>query len=109
MRAYLATLDFLNNQSSKRKELEQLFDTAPIRYREAIKYIKSLFESPTQNMVKMNKILEEQEKGINQTVIPCFQDIALQKYGICKDIFMIITFFQKNYLPLDYFPILKII
>lgn len=104
MRAYLASLDFFNRQLSKRRELEQLFDTAPIRYREAIKYIKALFESPTQNMVKMNKILEEQEKRYKSNSNTLFSGHSFTKiWEMQRYIYDYYFFFKKNYLPLDYF------
>lgn len=104
MRAYLALLNFFNRQLSKREELEQLFSTAPIRYRKAIKYIKSLFESPIQNMFKMNKILEEQEKRYESNGNTLFTGHSFTKiWEMQRYIYDYYYFFKKNYLPLDYF------
>lgn len=105
MRAYLASSDLFNRQLSKRKELEQLFGTAPIRTREAIKYIKSLFESPTQNMYKMNKILEKQEERYKFNSNTWFSGHAFIKiWEMQRYVYDYYFFFKKNYLPLDYFP-----
>lgn len=104
MRAYLASLDLRDRQLSKRRELEQLFETAPIRYRKAIKYIKSLFESPTQNLVVMNKILEEQEKRYKFNNNTWFSGHSYTKiWELQRYVYDYYFFFKKNYLPLDYF------
>ena len=52
MRVRVATITLFNRQDSKTKELEQLFNTVPIKYHSAINYLKKLFESSAKNMLK---------------------------------------------------------
>lgn len=104
MRIRLVTMTFIDRQDSKTKELEQLFDTAPIKYRNAINYLKMLFESSAKNEMKMEQQVEEQEKryeyrsnawysGHSYTHIWNLQAYAYDYY----------FFFKENYLPFDYF------
>lgn len=104
MRAYLASIEIFNRRLLMRRELEQLFDTAPIRYEGAIKYVKAIFESPTRNMVKMNKILEEQEKRYDINSNTWFSGHSFTKiWEMQRYVYDYYFFFKKNYLPLDHF------
>ena len=103
MRAYLVSLDLFNRQIPKRRELEQLFDTAPAKYKEAIKYIKSLFESPTQNMIKMTKILEAQERRYKSNNTWFSGHSFIKIWEMQSYIYDYYFFFKKNNLPLDHF------
>ena len=62
MRVRVATITLFNRQDSKTKELEQLFNTVPIKYHSAINYLKKLFESSAKNMLKMSELVEKQEE-----------------------------------------------
>lgn len=104
MRAFLASIDLFNRQPAKRKELEQLFDIAPIRYRGAIRYINSLFESLAENVVKMNKIVGEQEKRYERNSNTIYTGFSYTKiWEMQRYAYDYYFFFKKNYLPLDYF------
>lgn len=104
MRAFLASISFFNRQPSKRKELEQLFDTVPIRYRGAIGYVNSLFKSVAENIVKMDKIAEEQEKRYERNSNTIYSGFSYTKiWEMQRYAYDYYFFFKKNYLPLDYF------
>ena len=104
MRVRVATITLFNRQDSKTKELEQLFNTVPIKYHSAINYLKKLFESSAKNMLKMSELVEKQEErykynsntwysGHSYTYIWDIQAYAYDYY----------FFFKKNFLPFDYF------
>lgn len=104
MRVYLATLSLFNRQVEKGRELEQLFETAPVRYRRAIGYLKSLFESPTKNMVKMDKILKKQEERYERNSKKSFSGHSYIKiWELQRYAYDYYFFFKDNYLPYDYF------
>lgn len=104
MRVRLTKLSLIDRQDTKTKELKQLFDTAPVRYYNAINYLKVLFESSANNMLKMEQIVQRQEKryeyksnsfysGHSFTHIWDLQSYAYDYY----------FFFKGNSLPFDYF------
>ena len=68
------------------------------------KYVKAIFESPTRNMVKMNKILEEQEKRYDINSNTWFSGHSFTKiWEMQRYVYDYYFFFKKNYLPLDHF------
>lgn len=103
-RVRIATMTPFNRQDSKTRELEQLFDTVPIKYRSAINYLKTLFESSAKDMLTMEQLVEKQEtrykyrsstwhSGHSFTHIWDIQAYAYDYY----------FFFKKNCIPFDYF------
>ncbi len=62
MRARIATLSLSNRQQNKTHELEQLFSNVPIKYQDAVSYLKMIFEGPTENKLKMEALLKKQEE-----------------------------------------------
>ena len=104
VRIRLVTMTLIDTQDSKTKELEQILDTAPVKYRNAINYLKMLFESSAKNIMEMEAELRKHEKryeyrsncwyaGHSYTHIWNLRAYAYDYY----------FFFKKNYLPFDYF------
>lgn len=108
MRNRLAKLSLFDRQEKTTKEIRYLFRTAPEPYRNAIGYLQSLFNSSAEQMLKMQEILEKQEKrneygklgwesGHAFTYIWELQAYAYNYY----------YFFKDNFLPFDYFTEVK--
>lgn len=104
MRAFLALLRFYRPQDERAAELRQLFATSPVKYANALGCLRSLFESSASDMVKMEALLEKQEKryefrsrtwysGHSFINIWELQAYAYDYYFFCKD----------NFLPFDSF------
>lgn len=104
MRERLAKLTIFDRQAELTKEIEQLLDTPPAKYRNAIGFLRLLFETTAKLECQMQEILEKQEKrneygrlgwesGHAFTHIWKIQAMAYDYY----------FFFKENYLPFDYY------
>ena len=104
MRERLAKLTLFDRQKALTNEIAQLFYTTPVRYRNAVGFLKILFDSPAQQLREMQEILDKQEKrneygrrgwesGHAFTHIWSLQAIVYDYY----------FFFKENYLPYDYY------
>lgn len=63
MRARIATLSHFERQESKTLELQRAFNTSPPeKYKNAVSFLRMLFDSPAKNMQKMEEILSTHEK-----------------------------------------------
>lgn len=104
MRNRLAKITILDRQEALSNEINKLIVTVPEKYRKAIGYLKMLYESSAKNLIKMQELLDKQEKrneygkqgwesGHAFIHIWRLQSFAYDYY----------YFFKKNHLPLDYF------
>lgn len=107
MRARSATLSWHNRQQSKTqelKELKQLFSNVPVKYRDAVTYLKMLFEAPTKNKLKMEELLKKQEtkyQSGNQTLY--FEHSYTNIWDLQAYAYDYYFYFKMNCLPMDYF------
>lgn len=63
MRARIATLSYFERQENKTLELQRAFNTSPPeRYKNAVSFLRMLFDSPAKNMQKMEDILSKHER-----------------------------------------------
>ena len=104
MRYRLSLLTLFDRQQTLTKELDQLFHTVPMRYQDSTKYLRMLFESMSNKLFEMQKVLDEQDKrnkyGSNTWESGhAFKHIWKLKASAYNYYF----FVKKNYLPVDYF------
>lgn len=104
MRARIATLSWYDSQQSKTQELEQLFSNVPVKYRDAITYLKMLFEAPAKNKLKMEELLKKQEekyKTGNHTLY--FEHSYTNIWDLQAYAYDYYSYSKMNCLPMDYF------
>ena len=105
MRARIATLSYFERQENKTLELQRAFNTSPPeRYKNAVSFLRMLFDSPAKNMQKMEEILSTHEKRYafnNRTTYFDHSHIGLWELkAYAYDYYF---FFKENGIPLDYF------
>lgn len=105
MRARIATLSYFERQENKTLELQRAFNTSPPeRYKNAVSFLRMLFDSPAKNMQKMENILSKHEKRYafdNRTTYFDHSHIGLWELkAYAYDYYF---FFKENGIPLDYF------
>ena len=105
MRARIATLSYFERQENKTLELQRAFNTSPPeRYKNAVSFLRMLFDSPAKNMQKMEDILSKHEKRYafdNRTTYFDHSHIGLWELkAYAYDYYF---FFKENGIPLDYF------
>lgn len=105
MRARIATLSYFERQENKTLELQRAFNTSPPeRYKNAVSFLRMLFDSPAKNMQKMEDILSKHEKRYafdNRTTYFDHSHIGLWELkAYAYDYYF---FFTENGIPLDYF------
>lgn len=105
MRARIATLSLFERQESKTLELQRAFNVSPPgKYKNAVSFLRMLFDSVARNMQKMEEILSKHEERYafnNRTTYfnhphTCIWELKAYAY----DYFF---FFKRNGIPLDYF------
>ena len=105
MRARIATLSHFERQESKTLELQRAFNTSPPeKYKNAVSFLRMLFDSPAKNMQKMEEILSTHEKRYafnNRTTYFDHSHIGIWELkAFAYDYYF---FFKENGIPLDYF------
>lgn len=105
MRARIATLSSFERQENKTLELQRAFNVSPPeRYKNAVSFLRMLFDSPAKNMQKMEVILSKHEKRYafnNRTTYFDHPHIGLWELkAYAYDYYF---FFKENGIPLDYF------
>ena len=105
MRARIATLSLFEHQENKTLELQRVFNASPPeKYRNAVSFLRMLFESPAKNMQKMEDILSKHEKRYafnNRTTYFDHPHIGIWELkAFAYDYYF---FFKENGIPLDYF------
>lgn len=104
MRDRMATITLYNRQKHKTEELRQLFDNVPVKYQNAISYLKKLFDSSAKNMLKMSRLVDKQEERYQYNSNTSYWN---HSYTYIWDIqtyaYDYYFFFKKNFLPMDYF------
>ena len=104
IRLRLYRLNWLNRQEARTRGIEQWIDSAPFRYRPAIRYITKLFQSTASDMKRMAGILQNQEKRYQYRINGWrsgqadIEILRLQAYAY--DFYF---FTKENAIPLDYF------
>lgn len=105
MRERIATLSHFQYQESKTLELQRAFNTSPPeRYKNAVSFLRMLFDSSTTNRKKMEEILSKHEKRYafnNRTTYFDHSHIGIWELkAFAYDYYF---FFKGNGIPLDYF------
>lgn len=104
MRARIATLSHFERQESKTLELQRTLSSPPEQYKNAVSFLRMLFNSPAENMQKMDKLLSKHENRYafnNKTIYSAHIHINLWELkAFAYDYYF---FFKKNGIPLDYF------
>lgn len=105
MRARIATLSLFERQENKTLELQKAFNTSPPeRYKNAVSFLRMLFDSPAKNMQKMEEILSKHEKRYafnNKTTY--FDHPHISIWELKAYAYDYYFFFKENGIPLDYF------
>ena len=105
MRARIATLSNFERQESKTLELQRAFNTSPPeKYKNAVTFLRMLFDSPAKNMQKMEEILSKHEKRYafnNRTTY--FDHVHIGIWELKAFAYDYYFFFKENGIPLDYF------
>gem|GEM_PF-879158 len=105
MRARIATISLFEHQNSKTLELRRAFNVSPPeKYKNAVSFLRMLFESPEKNMQEMGEILSEHERRYafnSRTSYSSHPHIGIWKLkAFAYDYYF---FFKENGIPLDYF------
>lgn len=105
MRARIATLSYFERQENKTLELQRAFNMSPPeRYKNAVSFLRMLFDSPAKNMQKMADVLTKHEKRYafnNRTTY--FDHPHIYLWELKAYAYDYYFFFKKNGVPLDYF------
>ena len=105
MRARIATLSYSERQENKTLELQRALNSfPPERYKNAVSFLRMLFDSPARNMQKMEVILKRHEDRYafnNRTTYLDHSYIGIWELkSYAYDYYF---FFKENSIPLDYF------
>lgn len=104
-RSRIATLSHFERQESKTLELKRAFNTSPPeRYKNAVSFLRMLFDSPAMNMQKMEDILSKHEHRYafdNRTTY--FDHFHIGIWELKAFAYDYYFFFKENGIPLDYF------
>lgn len=105
MRARIATLSHFERQENKTLELQRVFNTSPPeRYKNAVSFLRMLFDSPAKNMQKMEELLSKHEERYvfnNRTTY--FGNMHITLWELKAFAYDYYFFFKENGIPLDYF------
>lgn len=105
MRARIAALSLFERQESITLELQRAFNISPPeRYKNAVSFLRMLFDSPAKNMQKMEVILSKHEKRYafdNRTIY--FDHSYIGIWELKAYAYDYYFFFKENCIPLDYF------
>ena len=105
MRSRIATLSYFERQEDKTLELQRAFNISPPeRYKDAVSFLKMLFESSAKNMQKMEDIFSKHEKRYafnNRTTY--FDNSYIGIWELKAYAYDYYFFFKRNGIPLDYF------
>lgn len=103
-RARCARLSFFDRQEEETRELQQLFDTTPEKWRKATAFLRMLFESAAKNIHIMEKLLEKHEKRYEYRSNTIYSGHAhLSLWELQAYAYDYLFFFIENGLPLHYF------
>lgn len=105
MRSRIATLSRFERQESKTLELQRAFNISPPeKYKNAVSFLRMLFDSSAKNMQEMEKILNKHEKRYEFNSRTTYYD---RSHASIKELkafaYDYYFFFKKNGIPLDYF------
>ncbi len=104
MRSRIATLSSLDRQQDKTHELEQLFSSIPVKYQNAVTYLRMLFETPAKNKLKMEKLLKKQEEKYKKGNSTLYLEHRYTNIWDLQSYAYDYYFYSKiNCLPMDYF------
>lgn len=103
-RARLAMLSLFDRQEARTRELTQLLDTIPNKYRKSTNFLRMLFEKPTMNLHRMQELLTKQETRVSRTSRYFESGHAHTHIWELKSLaYNYYFFFKENCLPIDYF------
>ena len=104
MRSYFAMHSFNNYQIEKRNELKYLLNNIPTKYVKATSYLKKLFESMSDDLRKMDNLLEKQNDRykINKNTTYFGHAFSIL-WKIQSYVYNYYFFFKANNLPIDRF------
>lgn len=105
MRARIATLSYFEPQENTTLELRRAFNISPPeRYKNAVSFLRMLFESSAKNTQKMEGILKKHEDRYafnNRTTY--FDHSYIGIWELKSYAYDYYFFFKENSIPLDYF------
>lgn len=109
MRSYFAIHSFNNFQIEKRNELKYLLNNIPTKYVKATSYLKNLFESMSDDLRKMDDLLEKQNARYSVNKNTTYSGHAFSiLWEIQSYVYNYYFFFKENNLPIDKFSNPKI-
>lgn len=105
MRSRIATLSLFERQENKTLELQRAFHTSPPdRYKNAVSFLRMLFDSSAKNMQEMEDILSQHEKRYEFDSKTTYLDRShIGLWELKAFAYDYYFFFKINGIPLDYF------